>query len=72
MNIDQSAGDHNPQALAAAASNSAQLIDRWHSPKICDADIDNYDGDNIAYFRDPESGSHGWMCIKCRHVVQTG
>jgi len=28
--------------------------------------------DNIAYYRDPISGSHGWMCCVCRSIVQTG
>jgi hypothetical protein len=66
------ANDNTPQALEAAAHNFRQLIDRWHSAKTCDANLDDYEGTNIAYFRDPNTGYHGWMCIKCRHVVQTG
>jgi len=27
---------------------------------------------NEVYFRDPDSGYHGWMCCTCRRVTQTG
>lgn len=68
----QAAGDHNPQALAAAADNYRLLIDRWHDSKTCGADLDDNEGEYVAYYRDPESGSHGWMCCNCNCIVQTG
>jgi hypothetical protein len=68
---DQSANDHTPAALAAAANNFRILIDRWHDPKTCGADTDN-SGEYLAYYRDPETGSHGWMCCNCNCIVQTG
>lgn len=59
------AGDHNAEALELAAIN-AQLL----QPVWCRCKPDSMP-DNMAYFRNP-SGSHGWMCVKCRGILQTG
>lgn len=70
MKIDQSANDHTPAALAAAAQNHAKLVPYWHNKEACSADPDDFD--NLAYYRCPKTGEHGWMCAHCRAVVQTG
>jgi hypothetical protein len=64
--VDQSAGDHSPEALAAAHHN-------W---LLCKADWCRCKGNNdlsrTAYYRNKRSGQHGWLCIVCRGIVQTG
>ena len=59
------ANDDTPEALDAAAKNYQLLIDQW-----CKCDAQNLH--EIAYYRDPHTGSHGWMCCKCHGIVQTG
>lgn len=64
-NVNRSANDDTPEALAAAAHNWTLLGPDW-----CRCAGDNFD--NLAYYRDPKSGSHGWMCCRCLGIVQTG
>ena len=63
---DLTATDYSPETLAAAAHNWRLLNPEWHDAASCDAT----DGE-ICYYRDSESGSHGWMCTKCYGIVQT-
>ncbi len=65
MKIDQSAGDHSDEALVAAAKNYAQLKNHWCGCERRD------DAGYEAYFRGP-TGSHGWMCVQCQGITQTG
>jgi len=65
--VDRSANDDSPEALAAAALNWQLLANDWcHCKNFSPTDAD------IAYYRDPESGCHGWMCCQCFGIVQTG
>jgi hypothetical protein len=64
---DQSANDDTPEALAAAAHNWTLLKPDW-----CKCGGGNMDFEHTAYYRDPKSGSHGWMCVQCHGIVQTG
>jgi hypothetical protein len=64
---DLTATDYSPETLAAAAHNWRLLNPEWHDAASCNAT----DGE-ICYYRDPESGSHGWMCTECYGIVQTG
>jgi hypothetical protein len=64
---DPSANDHNEAALAAAAHNYKLVKHQWHNPKTCDAT-----DQDIAYFRDPNGREHGWMCVQCHCLQQTG
>ena len=57
------AGDHDPIALAAAAVNYKLLRDCW-----CQCQPE---GDTV-YFRNPLTGTHGWMCFACRGITQMG
>ena len=66
--IDKSANDDTPEALAAAAENWKKLRGDW-----CDCgNPDSIKFAHSAYYRDPKSGSHGWMCVACRGIIQTG
>ena len=62
--IDRSANDDTEAALAAAAHNYQLVKDRWCLCKKVRVDI--------AYYRSPKTGDHGWMCCVCRGIVQTG
>ena len=59
------ANDHTPEALAAAAHNWKLVIDDWCTCPPSDEC-------NQVYYRSPRTGSHGWMCAKCRKITQTG
>jgi len=61
--LDYSACDDTKHALEAAHHNYELLVDEWCE---CDTQTD------LVYYRDRNSGSHGWMCGKCRHIIQTG
>jgi hypothetical protein len=60
---DRTANDHTPEALAAAAHNWKLAKGSWCKCK---------NQTDLAYYRDPKTGSHGWMCCKCLCVVQIG
>jgi hypothetical protein len=60
---DKTANDDTPEALAAAAENFKLLRNGW-CVHMTQADP--------AYYRNPQSGAHGWMCCKCLGIVQTG
>lgn len=57
------AGDHDQVALAAAAVNFKFLRDSWCQCKP--------EGEQV-YFRNPVTGTHGWMCSCCRCITQMG
>ena len=57
------AGDHDPMALAAAAANYRMLRDGW-----CQCQMEA----EAVYFRNPATGTHGWMCSVCRSITQIG
>lgn len=57
-----SAGDDSIGALAAAQANAELLRAGW-----CSCDGDN---DEVYFAR--ATGSHGWMCAKCRKLTQSG
>jgi len=61
--IFEDANDSTPEELSKAHQNYSQLQDGWCScnPKY-----------KQAYFRKRSSGYHGWMCMKCRKLVQVG
>ena len=61
------ANDDSPDALEAAAHNAKLVKDDWCK---CGANDDPC-AMNQAYFRDRKHG-HGWMCGRCRGIVQTG
>jgi len=61
------AGDHTSEALSAAADNFALLIADW-----CECKPEPQPIIETAYYRDPETGTHGWMCCKCNCITQTG
>ncbi len=64
--VNKAAGDHNEQALLAAAVNEMLVHPVW-----CKCQPDSMP-DNMAYFRNPISGNHGWMCVTCQGILQTG
>jgi len=72
MNIDRSANDDTPEALAAAANNWRVLVKATVSLHHADQWCGCRKQDDIAYYRDPVSGSHGWLCCQCLCIVQTG
>jgi hypothetical protein len=49
--------------LIAAAYNRRELRDGWCECPPADELME-------VFFRDP--GAHGWMCIRCREMTQTG
>jgi len=63
--IDYSANDDTPEALRSAANNWRKVKPDW-------CKCANQNMENIAYYRDPISGSHGWLCGVCHGIVQTG
>jgi len=69
MKPDKSANDDTPAALKAAAHNYDLLKDEWCQ---CRGDEDDPMPSDIAYYRSPIYGTHGWMCCKCLRIVQTG
>lgn len=64
--VNFAANDDTPEALALAAENWKLLIGDWCYCKGSEG------FENAAYYRDPKSGSHGWMCGHCKHIIQTG
>ena len=66
--INRTANDDTPEALVAAAGNWKQLRGDW-----CDCgNPATTEFAHSAYYRDPVNGSHGWMCVNCRGIIQTG
>jgi hypothetical protein len=65
--VDQSANDDTEEALLAAANNYRLVKDQW-----CKCANQNTKAHQIAYYRSPITGSHGWMCCACHCIVQTG
>lgn len=66
MEIDKTANDDTPEALRAAAHNYKLVRDEW-----CRC-LENRQMTNVAYYRSPTTGDHGWLCCQCRGIVQTG
>lgn len=62
-NLIRGAGDHSEQVLIWAAYNAKLTHSVW-----CRCE----DQSDVAYFRDPKSGDHGWACFACHGIVQTG
>lgn len=61
------ANDSTPRELESARINHLLLRgDDW-----CHCSCDHSMPSEV-YFRDPDSGYHGWMCRTCRRVTQTG
>jgi len=65
--VKREANDYDEASLAAAAHNFDLLQPHWAHAKKCSST-----DDNIVYYRDPRTGSHGWMCGECHRIVQTG
>lgn len=57
------AGDHTPEALESAAHNFRLVRDAW-----CNCATEG----EQAYYNNPATGQHGWMCEKCHGITQTG
>jgi hypothetical protein len=51
--------------LIAAAHNWRELRHGWCECPPADELME-------VFFRDPKTGAHGWMCIRCRKMTQTG
>jgi len=66
----QIAGDDSSHALGAAQVNFELLQPGWCAGHPSADPSNNATLD--VYFRDGASGSHGWMCAKCRKTTQTG
>jgi predicted protein tyrosine phosphatase len=62
--VDFTANDHTPEALAAAARNYGLLSGKW-------CDCLEVPAAPVAYFRN-SAGFHGWMCSRCRGLLQSG
>jgi hypothetical protein len=56
--------DDSAEHLKAADHNYRLLRDEWCE---CNSALDH-----IVYYRSAKSGSHGWMCVDCNGIVQTG
>jgi hypothetical protein len=70
--MDFDAGDHSPQALEAAARNFRLLHSGWCSCAEIDTETNPPTRRREAYWLNPRTGAHGWMCAACRRTTQTG
>ena len=60
---DPRAGDDSPEALKLAARNWNLLTGGW-----CYCTGENLE----AYYRNPRTGKHGWLCCGCGGITQLG
>ncbi len=67
--VDRTANDNTAPALSAAKHNY-KLLRAAHWCKCGNGS--EFALANAAYYRDPASGSHGWMCGMCKGIIQLG